>query len=62
MCYASNFDFKTMKKILKHNGYILIRTKGSHFIYSNGFNTVSINKDLNMMVARRIIKENALCV
>lgn len=62
MCSASKFDFKTMKKILKLNGYSLNRTKGSHFIYSNGCNTISINKDLNMMVARRIIKENQLCV
>lgn len=60
MCCASNFDFKTMKKMLKANGYSLIRTKGSHFIYSNGDETISINKDLNMMVARRLIKEHSL--
>jgi len=62
MCYASNFDYKTMCKVLKRNGYDLIRKKGSHFIYSNGQRTVSINKDLNMMVARRLIKENGLLV
>jgi len=62
MCCASNFNFKTMCKILKQNGYILLRTKGSHFIYSNGNRTISINKDLNMMVARRLIKENQLCI
>ena len=47
MCSASKFDFKTMKKILKLNGYSLNRTKGSHFIYSNGCNTISINRCLD---------------
>lgn len=62
MCCASAFDFKNMVKILKRNGYGLVRKKGSHFIYSNGTRTISINKDLNMMVARRLIKENKLIV
>lgn len=62
MCCASAFDFKKMRKVLDMNGYKLIRTKGSHFIYSNGTRTISINKDLNMMVARRLIKENGLCL
>lgn len=48
---------KTMKKILLNNGYKFIRSKGSHFIYSDGMNTISVNKDLNCMVARRLIKQ-----
>ena len=62
MCNAAKYDFKSMQKILKENKYTLIRIKGSHFVYSNGERTVSINKDLNMMVAKRLIKENALCI
>lgn len=62
MCCASAFDFKNMIKILNMNGYRLIRTKGSHFIYTNGTRTISINKDLNVMVARRLIKKNELII
>ena len=50
-------DAKKMKKILRSNGYEHIRCKGSHFIYSDGTNTIAVNKDLNCMVARRLIKQ-----
>lgn len=50
-------DAKEMKKILRANGYEYIRCKGSHFMYSNGTNTIAVNKDLNCMVARRLIKQ-----
>lgn len=50
-------DAKEMKKILLNNGFKLVRSKGSHFIYSDGRNTISINKDLNCMVARRLLKQ-----
>lgn len=50
-------DAKKMKKILLNNGFKLVRSKGSHFIYSDGRNTISINKDLNCMVARRLLKQ-----
>ena len=33
-------DAKEMKKILRANGYDYIRCMGSHFIYSNGKNTI----------------------
>ena len=51
---------KDMKKILANNGYKYERCKGSHFIYSDGIHTISINKDLNCMVAKRLIKEYKL--
>lgn len=50
-------DAKKMKKILLNNGFKFVRSKGSHFIYSDGRNTISINKDLNCMVARRLLKQ-----
>lgn len=50
-------DAKMMKKILLDNGFQCVRSKGSHFIYSDGRNTISINKDLNCMVARRLLKQ-----
>ena len=46
--------------ILKRNGYRLDRINGSHFIYSNGNNSITVNKDLNKMVRKRLIKENNL--
>lgn len=49
-------------KILDNNGYRHIRTKGSHLIYGNGSRTISVNKNLNRMVAQRLIKEYALVV
>ncbi len=48
---------REMKKILRDNGYEYQRCKGSHFIYSNGVNTIAVNKDLNRMVARRLLKQ-----
>lgn len=52
---------RNFRILLKNNGYILDRTKGSHFIYKNfDGNTISFNKDLNKMVAKRLIKEHKL--
>jgi predicted RNA binding protein YcfA (HicA-like mRNA interferase family) len=45
-----------MKKVLYANGYMYMRCRGLHFIYSNGVNTIVVNKDLNAMVAKRLIK------
>lgn len=53
-------DAKAMKKILRDNGYEYLRSKGSHFMYSNGIYTVAVNKDLNAMVAKRLIKQYKL--
>ncbi len=55
-------DVREMQKILKNNGYKYIRCRGSHFIYSDGNNTIVVNKDLNRMVARRLIKQYQLRV
>lgn len=55
-------DAREMKKILRNNGYEYQRCKGSHFMYSNGVYIVAVNKDLNAMVAKRIIKQYHLQV
>ena len=39
-----------------------VSSKGSHFMYSNGTNTVAVNNHLNRMVAQRIIKQYHLQV
>lgn len=54
----SNRDF--MKK-LRNNGYSVSRTRGSHMVWKNANgNTITTNRDINKMVARRLIKENNL--
>ena len=53
-------EMRSFVPILINNGYREIRSNGSHYIYSNGINTITVNKDLNKMVRRRLIKENNL--
>lgn len=55
-----NSDFRLFTIKLRRNGYYKIRTRGSHFIYSNGVNEISINHHPNKMVIRRLTKENNL--
>lgn len=56
-------DLKRFQKILKRNGYALDRTKGSHLIYTaQGKAHISISKNLNPVIALRLIKENNLII
>lgn len=60
---AQQFTSKEFKRILKNNGYVLVRQKGDHLIYKHPQREKIItitSKDLNMMIARRLIKENNL--
>lgn len=52
----------TFERLLRDNGYYLQRSNGSHFMYRNDnlHRTITINKDLNKMVVRRLIKEYKL--
>ena len=47
-------------KLLRNNGYCRDHTTGSHTIYKNGGQTISVNRNLNRMVARRLIKQHRL--
>lgn len=55
-------QLREIEPILSCNGYKLVRCKGSHFIYMNRttHKIISVNKDLNKMVRRMIVKENKL--
>lgn len=56
---------KQMREVvsaLESSGYALRRHRGSHYIYSNGEDTVVINKNLNKMVGKRLIKEHNLYI
>ncbi len=55
------YNPREAEKLLKNNGFIAIRTNGSHRVYSNGKRSVCIPiVKLNPMLFRRIIKENNL--
>lgn len=47
-------------QLLNENGYEFARCNGSHFIYKKGDKTVSVPKNLNSMIGRRLIKEHKL--
>lgn len=55
-------EMREFMPILRKNGYVYARCKGSHFIYINRVThkRITINKDLNKMVQKRLIKENDL--
>lgn len=53
---------REMVRILLDNGFQYVSQKGSHKKFKRDNNTVVVNKDLNMCVARRLIKENNLIV
>ena len=60
MCKRKPKNLREFEPILKANGYREIRSRGSHFMYGNGKNHITVNKDLNKMVQLRLIKENNL--
>lgn len=56
----TTYDNRRFVKILRYNNYSFDRQTGSHKIYKNGINTISVPKKLNKMIALRLIKENGL--
>ena len=59
---SNEWTYRKFVRLLLDNGYAKVRTHGSHTLYSNGTNTISINNHPNKMVIRRLIKENNLKV
>ena len=57
-----NMSYRDFSRVLKANGYSLSRHKGDHAIWVKaGKGSISINlRKPNMMVMRRLIKENNL--
>lgn len=55
-------ELRDFVPVLKRNGYIYARSKGSHFVFINRKTGkhISVNKDLNEMVRERLVKENCL--
>lgn len=48
--------------LVERNDFRLSRSKGSHFIYVHKYTNkhITITKEMNKMVMKRLIKENAL--
>lgn len=61
---AKQYTFKELDKMLRQNGYRMVRSKGSHRIYKNDEgNTICIperRKEVNRVLAARIVKQNNL--
>lgn len=54
-------EFRKFRRLLENNGYEKIRIAGSHYIFKNAEgNTVSVPKDLNRMIERRLKIQNHL--
>ena len=52
---------KEFVKLIENNGYSFKRCKGSHYIYENKEGRhITIPKQLNSVIALRLIKENKL--
>lgn len=54
------YSKREFERLLKDNGYEFARCRGSHFIYKKASKTVAVPKDLNSMIARRLVKEHDL--
>ena len=60
---ATQWTTREFRQMLEQNGYCLIREKGSHFLYKNAAgNAIVLNKGINRMVARRLVKKYDLRV
>ena len=60
---AKEYTYRQFRTILRKNGYVFDRYSGDHCIFSNDVNTISIpfhGKEINRMLALRLIKENNL--
>lgn len=56
------YSARELKKIVTENGFVLVRINGDHFIYKREDETIVINKNINMCVANRLIKQHKLVV
>lgn len=62
MAQNNDIRFKDADRILRKNGFVRERSKGSHTYYTRSGKGVVINIKTNRMVWRRICKENGLII
>jgi len=57
------YSEREFERILKNNGYTLVRQTGTHKIWAKeGCLNITVPQSLNPMIIRRLIKENRLVV
>jgi predicted RNA binding protein YcfA (HicA-like mRNA interferase family) len=56
----NNLKFRDVDKILKRNGFIYDKTRGSHHQYVKNGQRIVVNRDINPCVWLRLVKENHL--
>lgn len=63
MKYAVMND-REFARVLKANGYVIARHSGDHAIWYNADkkDSITVNKDINPMVMRRLIREHNLTI
>lgn len=54
------YSTQEMVRILLDNGFEYVSCKGDHKKFKRGSETVVVNKDVNKMVCRRLIKTHNL--
>lgn len=57
---AKTYSRREFTQLLNENGYEFARSRGSHFVYKKENVTISVPKNLNKMIGRRLIKEHNL--
>ena len=57
---TKSYNTREFHKILIDNGFELVRQQGSHYIFKRGDESITMNRDINLMVIRRLIKEHNL--
>jgi len=56
----NNIKFRDAEKILKRNGFVYDKTRGSHHQYVRNGIRIVVNKNINPCVWLRLVKENNL--
>ena len=54
---TKSYNTREFHKILIDNGFELVRQRGSQYIFKRGSEHVTMNRDINYMVVRRLVKE-----
>ena len=54
---TKSYNKREFHRILLNNGFELVRQRGSHYIFKRGNQSITMNRDINYMVVRRLVKE-----
>lgn len=57
---TKTYSTQELGRVLMDNGFKLVRHKGDHRIWKRNDEMIVLNRNINKMVARRVIKEHHL--